>query len=195
MGRRPSNISRLQYLVTWEWGGQKARWQWCQGRHRGAETLIITHRWLENISGVSRGHDVSTRGLIMRCWRHGGAWHEAREYSGASADNPHHPSRSRGVFTHLSPVCDGGPGSLCGKSGGKRENDRDPLIWAEPVVRAERDTPHPTSLLYWYPGSTSKYPRAFSIIISPLASRFTLTNSPGPGQTNVLISFPNVMTE
>ena len=169
MGWRPSNISRLQYLVTWESEEQKAGWQWCQEvTHRRGDThygpaLTWEHLW------CVWGHDASTRGLIIRCWRHGARVTRHENTAG------HH------IMTQIQrPVCD--QALVMWESGGKRENDRDPPNMGGPSGQGgERHTsslPSPSSLLYWYPGSALKYPRAFSIIISPLASRFTLTNSP-----------------
>ena len=88
--QRPSNISRLQYLVTRESGGQKARWKGCQ-RHS---------LWPGNISGGSRA-SCRSRAVFSGDVRMSvpggsscdavwpwGACHEAREYSGASETGP-----------------------------------------------------------------------------------------------------------
>ena len=137
--QRPSNISRLQYLVTRDSGGQKARWQGCQrcgdthydpGTSRApCRSRAVFFRWCQ--------HPGAHHAMLEWPW---GACHEAREYSGASETGPG-LSRYVGKWWELREL---------------RENDRVPLIWAESMVRELRDgdTPlYPSSLLYWYPGS------------------------------------------
>ena len=58
-----------------------------------------------------------------------GACHEAREYSGASDHDRH---RAQCVIWLW----------LCGKVVGSEKMTGIPLIWADPMVREERDTPH-----------------------------------------------------